>query len=101
MKHTSLGANKKSQRFEQLSDLVKSCAFSLKNWEEVLAHPFFSLEDSGAQVVPQTVSESFEPDAQEAGPSADLLNMVPLQVSAILPVNPHETGEAIEESKEA
>ena len=43
MNHTDLDSTCEEYR-EILADMVKSCSFDFKKWEDVLSHAFFSLD---------------------------------------------------------
>ena len=75
---------------EQLSDLVQSCSFKFKTWEEVLSHEFLNqqieLVKSNSQEEEKSVSEVIPIEGQHYD---DMNAMMPLKESVIIQEEVH------------
>ena len=74
---------------EQLSELVQSCSFKHKRWEEVAAHPFFDdplqeIDVSASYFVLEDTEASKKTKIESRPKDADLISAAPLQESIIV-----------------
>lgn len=85
IKHTDLGQPVKPCVSEKLSDLVQSCSFKFKTWEEVLTHDFLNQEIELVMPNSQEEEKSESEIIPVEGQQYDDLNaMMPLKESAII-----------------